>query len=201
MQEFRRIGEDETLANSLEPMNRNWESMLSQHSGITFPVVNVVLGQPCFRLDELCLYICANVEKALWIKIANLTLTYVDKEYVDSMHIDYSRIDNLIDAATQKIKMSLMNTGTTAGQLVMAGTGNKIATSLIDTGINAGQVVVINEDGKIPTGILNVGVLANQIPVLNDKGQLPSSTLPTGTAVFDSQGRLVFPSGALLWVG
>lgn len=201
MQELRRIKEDETLANSLEPMNRNWESLQSHNSGITFPIKDIVVGQTCFRIDELSLYMCADVEKALWIKIANLTLTYVDKEYVDSMHIDLNRIDNLIDPVTSKIKMSLMYTGVTNGQLVRVGDNNKIATSLIDTGTSAGKVVAVNGNGKIALSILPVGVNAEQIPLLATGGKLPDSTIPTNVAKFNSSNQLVFPNGALLWVG
>lgn len=200
MQELRRIKEDETLANSLEPMNRNWESIQSQHSGVVFPQLNVVLGQPCFREDELALYICANVEDRLWVKVADLKLTYVNKEYVDTMHIDLSRIDNIIDSSTKKIKMSLMNTGTTNGQLVKVGSGNKIATSLIDTGVNAGQIPILDNNGQIAMSMLNVGVKAQQIPVLNSSGDLVDSVIPNNVARFDSSGKLTFPNGAKIWV-
>ena len=114
MQELRKIGEDETLANSLDPMNKNWKSLQSQNSGVTFPIKDIVVGQACFREDELALYMCANVEKNLWIKVADLTLTYVDKEYVDSMHIDLNRIDNIIDPNTGKIKMLVNISNATA---------------------------------------------------------------------------------------
>lgn len=201
MQELRRIKEDETLANSLEPMNRNWESLQSHNSGITFPIKDIVVGQTCFRIDELSLYMCADVEKALWIKIANLTLTYVDKEYVDSMHIDLNRIDNLIDPVTSKIKMSLMYTGVTNGQLVRVGDNNKIATSLIDTGTASGKIVAVNGDGKIAKSLLPIGLNAEQIPMLVTGGKLPDSTIPANVAKFNSSGQLQFPNGALLWVG
>ena len=200
MQELRRINDEETLANSLEPMNKNWESIQSQHSGIAFPKTNVVLGQPCFREDELALYICADVSNKLWIKIADLKLTYVNREYVDKMRIDLDRIDNLIDSSTKKIKTSLINTGNTNGQLVRVGNGNKIATSLIDTGVKANQIVQVNGDGKIAQSLLNVGVKANQIPLLDSKGELPSSTIPSNVARFDSSGKLQFPNGAKIWV-
>ena len=200
MQELRRINDEETLANSLEPMNKNWESIQSQHSGITFPKTNVVLGQPCFREDELALYICADVSNKLWIKIADLKLTYVNREYVDKMRIDLDRIDNLIDSSTKKIKTSLINTGNTNGQLVRVGNGNKIATSLIDTGVKANQIVQVNGDGKIAQSLLNVGVKANQIPLLDSKGELPISTVPSNIARFDSSGKLQFPNGAKIWV-
>ena len=201
MQELRKIGEDETLANSLDPMNKNWKSLQSQNSGVTFPIKDIVVGQACFREDELALYMCANVEKNLWIKVADLTLTYVDKEYVDSMHIDLNRIDNIIDPSTGKIKMSLMYTGTTNGQLVRVGNNNKIDTSLIDTGINAGQIVAVNDNKKIAMSVLPVGLNAEQIPVLTTGGKLPSSTIPNEVAKFNSSGQLVFPNGAILWVG
>ena len=201
MQELRKIGEDETLANSLDPMNKNWKSLQSQNSGVTFPIKDIVVGQACFREDELALYMCANVEKNLWIKVADLTLTYVDKEYVDSMHIDLNRIDNIIDPNTGKIKMSLMYTGTTNGQLVRVGNNNKIATSLIDTGINAGQIVAVNGNKKIAMSVLPVGVNTEQIPVLTTGGKLPSSTIPNEVAKFNSSGQLVFPNGAVLWIG
>ena len=201
MQELRKIGEDETLANSLDPMNKNWKSLQSQNSGVTFPIKDIVVGQACFREDELALYMCANVEKNLWIKVADLTLTYVDKEYVDSMHIDLNRIDNIIDPNTGKIKMSLMYTGTTNGQLVRVGNNNKIATSLIDTGINAGQIVAVNEKKKIAMSVLPVGLNTEQIPVLTTGGKLPSSTIPNEVAKFNSSGQLVFPNGAVLWIG
>lgn len=200
MQELRRINDEETLANSLEPMNKNWESIQSQHSGITFPKTNVVLGQPCFREDELALYICADVSNKLWIKVADLKLTYVNREYVDKMRIDLDRIDNLIDSSTKKIKTSLINTGNTNGQLVRVGNGDKIATSLIDTGVKANQIVQVNSDGKIAQSLLNVGVKANQIPLLDSKGELPSSTVPSNVARFDSSGKLQFPNGAKIWV-
>ena len=48
MQELRKIGEDETLANSLDPMNKNWKSLQSQNSGVTFPIKDIVVGQACF---------------------------------------------------------------------------------------------------------------------------------------------------------
>lgn len=200
MQELRRIKEDETLANSLEPMNRNWESVQSQHSGVTFPQTDIVVGQPCFREDELALYVCANAEDRLWVKVAELTFTYVNKEYVDSMLIDFNRITNLIDNNTGKIKMSLMYTGTLSGQLVKVGNKNKIATSLIDTGVEAGQIPIINDDGKIPMSILNVGVRGQQIPVLDTGGKIVESTIPDNVARFDSSGKLTFPNGAKIWV-
>ena len=160
-----------------------------------------MVGQACFREDELALYMCANVEKNLCIKVADLTLTYVDKEYVDSMHIDLNRIDNIIDPNTGKIKMSLMYTGTTNGQLVRVGNNNKIDTSLIDTGINAGQIVAVNGNKKIAMSVLPVGLNTEQIPVLTTGGKLPSSTIPNEVAKFNSSGQLVFPNGAVLWIG
>lgn len=200
MQELRRIREDETLANSLDPINKNYASLQSQHSGITFPIVDIVLGQPCFREDELALYVCANVEDRLWVKVADLKLTYVNKEYVDTMHIDLSRIDNIIDEATNKVKMSLMYTGVKNGQLVRVGDRDKIATSLIDTGVDSGQIVQVQGDGKIPMSVLNVGVKAQQIPVLDTNGDLVDSVIPTNIPRFDSSGKLIFPNGAKIWV-
>lgn len=200
MQELRRIKEDETLANSLEPMNKNWESLQSQNSGVTFPQTNLVLGQPCFREDELALYVCASVVDRLWVKVADLKLTYVNKEYVDTMHIDLSRIDNIIDKNSNKIKMSLLYTGVLSGQLVKVDNGNKIATSLIDTGVEAGQIPIINGDGKIPMSVLNVGVRGQQIPVLDTDGKMVESTIPDNVARFDSAGKLIFPNGAKIWV-
>ena len=200
MQELRRIKEDETLANSLEPMNRNWESVQSQHSGVTFPQVDVVVGQPCFREDEMALYVCANVENRLWVKVADLKFTFVSKEYVDNMNIDLSRVESIIDRNTGKIKMSLMYTGTNRGQLVQVGAGNKIATSLIDTGVGAGQIPIVNSDEKLPMSLLNVGVRGQQIPLLDVNGKLVDSTIPNNIAKFDASGKLTFPNGAKIWV-
>ena len=200
MQNVQTIQEEWTIANSLAPMNENWQSLLSQNSGISFPVSNLELGQACFRTDELALYVLANVHDKLWIKIAQLTLTYVDKEYVDSMHIDISRVDNLIDPITKKVKMSLMYTGVENGQLVAVGNNDHIATSLIDTGTKAGQIVQVNDNGKIPTGVLDVGVRNGQIPILNDKGKLVDDIIPNNIAWFDGSGKLEFPNGTKIWV-
>lgn len=200
MQNVQRIQEEWTIANSLAPMNENWQSLLSNNSGISFPVTNLELGQACFRTDELALYVLANVHDKLWIKIAQLTLTYVDKEYVDSMHIDISRVDNLIDPITKKVKMSLMYTGVENGQLVAVGDNDHIATSLIDTGTKAGQIVQVNDNGKIPTGVLDVGVRNGQIPILNDKGKLVDDIIPNNIAWFDGSGKLEFPNGTKIWV-
>ena len=200
MQNVQTIQEEWTIANSLAPMNENWQSLLSQNSGISFPVSNLELGQACFRTDELALYVLANVHDRLWVKIAQLTLTYVDKEYVDSMHIDISRVDNLIDPITKKVKMSLMYTGVENGQLVAVGDNDHIATSLIDTGTKAGQIVRVNDNGKIPTGVLDVGVRNGQIPILNDKGKLVDDIIPNNIAWFDGSGKLEFPNGTKIWV-
>lgn len=200
MQLLRRIKEDETLANSLDPINKNYESLQSQHSGVTFPILDIVLGQPCFREDELSLYVCASVEDRLWVKVADLKLTYVNKEYVDTMHIDLSRIDNIIDTATNKIKMSLMDTGVKNGQLVRVGDNDKIATSLIDTGVEAGQIPILDDNGKVPLSVLDVGVKGQQIPILDTNGDLPDSVIPSNIARFDSSGKLTFPNGAKIWV-
>lgn len=200
MQNVQTIQEEWTIANSLAPMNENWQSLLSQNSGISFPVSNLELGQACFRTDELALYVLANVHDRLWVKIAQLTLTYVDKEYVDSMHIDISRVDNLIDPITKKVKMSLMYTGVENGQLVAVGDNDHIATSLIDTGTKAGQIVQVNDNGKIPTGVLDVGVRDGQIPILNDKGKLVDDIIPNNIAWFDGSGKLEFPNGTKIWV-
>ena len=200
MQNVQTIQEEWTIANSLAPMNENWQSLLSQNSGISFPVSNLELGQACFRTDELALYVLANVHDRLWVKIAQLTLTYVDKEYVDSMHIDISRVDNLIDPITKKVKMSLMYTGTENGQLVAVGDNDHIATSLIDTGTKAGQIVQVNDNGKIPTGVLDVGVRNGQIPILDDKGKLVDDIIPNNIAWFDGSGKLEFPNGTKIWV-
>lgn len=200
MQNVQTIQEEWTIANSLAPMNENWQSLLSQNSGISFPVSNLELGQACFRTDELALYVLANVHDRLWIKIAQLTLTYVDKEYVDSMHIDISRVDNLIDPITKKVKMSLMYTGVENGQLVAVGDNDHIATSLIDTGTKAGQIVQVNDNGKIPTGVLDVGVRNGQIPILNDRGKLVDDIIPNNIAWFDGSGKLEFPNGTKIWV-
>lgn len=200
MQRLRRIEETETLANSLDPINKNFESVQSQHSGTSFPQDNLVLGQPCFRTDTMSLYILSNVEYNLWIRVADLTLTLVNKEYVDTLRIPLSRVDNIIDAATNKIKMSLMYTGTQNGQLVMVGDNDKIATSLIDTGVKAGQVVMVNADGKIPNGILNIGYGREEIPILNDKALIPDSILPSNLVRFNESGQIVFPNGTKMWV-
>lgn len=201
MQNVQTIQEEWTIANSLAPMNENWQSLLSQNSGISFPVSNLELGQACFRTDELALYVLANVHDRLWVKIAQLTLTYVDKEYVDSMHIDISRVDNLIDPITKKVKMSLMYTGVENGQLVAVGDNNHIATSLIDTGTKANQIVQVGADGKIPTGVLNLGVQEGQIPVLVSKGKLNDSVIPDNVAVFNDDGSLTFTNGNTIFIG
>lgn len=200
MQGLRRIKETETLANSLDPINKNFESVQSQHSGTSFPQDNLVLGQPCFRTDTMSLYILSNVEYNLWIRVADLTMTLVNKEYVDILRIPLSRVDDIIDTATNKIKMSLMYTGTQNGQLVMVGSNNKISTSLIDTGVNAGQVVVVNTNGKIPNGILNIGYDREEIPILNDKALIPDTILPSNLARFNESGQIVFPNGTKMWV-
>lgn len=200
MQELRRIKEDETLANSLEPMNRNWESVQSQHSGIAFPQIGVVVGQPCFREDEMALYVCADVVDRLWVKVADLKFTYVNQEYVDAMHIDLTKVDNIINSTTGKIRMELLYTGTDSGQLVKVGDRNKIATSVIDTGVEPGQIPIVNGDGKIALTLLNVGAQGQQIPLLDVNGKMVDSTIPTNIAKFDSSGKLTFPNGAKIWV-
>ena len=56
MQELRKIGEEETLANSLDPMNKNWASLQSQNSGVTFPIKNIVVGHVLEKMSLL--YTC-----------------------------------------------------------------------------------------------------------------------------------------------
>ena len=55
--------------------------------------------------------------------------------------------------------------------------------------------------GVIGTYLLPVGLSAEQIPMLVSGGKLPDSTIPTNVAKFNTSGQLVFPNGAVIWVG
>lgn len=116
------------------------------------------------------------------------------------MKIDLARITNLIDNVTNKIKMSLLNTGTNRGQLVVVGNNNKIDSSLIDAGVNAGQIVKVPANGKLPNSLLNVGVQVGQIPVLDSNGLLTDSIIGRNIPRLDASGKLQFPNGAKIWV-
>lgn len=200
MQNYSEVKENWTLSSSLNPINNNFTTLLSQNAGRSFPVRGLKVGMPCYREDEKVLYVLIDVERELWIKVFDLTRTPVDKEYVDSVRVDLSRIDGLL-GTDGKVKTALLNTGNSVGQVVTVGNGSKISTTLLDTGLNVGQLLKIPEGGKLPNDILNIGLQAGQIPVLDGSGKLQASMMPKDVAVFDAQGRLKFPNGNLLFIG
>ncbi len=201
MQDIRYLSENQTLASSVNPLNNAIASLLSQNSGKGFPQTNLEVGQLCFRTDELALYQLANAEQKTWVKIADLTLTFVSKEYVDNLTIPVDRIENLVDPSTRKIKISLMDTGTTQGKLIVVGDNNKIPTSLIDTGTTKGKVLVVGSDGKLPNSLLNVGTKEGQVPLLGLEGKLSATTLPNSVVKFDADNSITFPNGNRLFIG
>lgn len=201
MQKLVTIEEAWTLANSLGYINNNFRSLLTNNAGIAFPSTELELGMSCFRTDQLKMYNLVNVEREIWVLTMDLTQTYVTKEYVDNIKIPLSRVTDLIDSVTNKIKDNLINSGLDNGQVVVVGDGNKIATSLIDTGTASGQIPIINKNNKVEMGLIDTGTTAGKIPMLQAEGKLPASTLPNNLATFNDAGELVFPNKNRIFVG
>lgn len=201
MQKLVTIEEAWTLANSLGYINDNFMSLLTNNAGISFPVNNLTLGMVCFRTDQLKLYNLINVEREIWVLTADLTQTYVTKEYVDNIKIPLDRVTDLIDESTKKIKDSLINSGTDNGQVVVVGDKNKISTKLIDTGTSSGQIPIINKNNLIETGLLDIGFNAGQIPMLQNGGKLSDTVIDDKYAKFNTNNTLVFPNGTGIRIG
>lgn len=165
-----------TIAASLLPINENFLTLLTQNAGGSFPIQNLKEGMPCYRTDEKKLYVLTDVAFEIWVLVIDLTKTAVTKEYVDSITIPLSRVTDWNDTSN-KIKMSLLNTGTSNGQLVTVGSNGKIPTSLLDTGLTKGKVLLV-QDGDL----------------------LPESLIPNKYATF-TNNRLMFPNGSYIYIG
>lgn len=176
MQSYKEILETWTIAASLLPINENFLTLLTQNAGGSFPIQNLREGMPCYRTDEKKLYVLTDVEFEIWVLVIDLTKTAVTKEYVDSITIPLSRVTEWKDTSTGKIKMSLLNTGTTNGQIVVVGTNGLIPTSLLDTGLTKGKILLIQDGDTIP-----------------------ESVIPNKYATF-SNNRLMFPNGNYLYI-
>ena len=176
MQSYKEILETWTIAASLLPINENFLTLLTQNAGGSFPIQNLREGMPCYRTDEKKLYVLTDVEFEIWVLVIDLTKTAVTKEYVDSITIPLSRVTEWKDNSTGKIKMSLLNTGTTNGQIVVVGSNGLIPTSLLDTGLTKGKILLIQDGDTIP-----------------------ESVIPNKYATF-SNNRLMFPNGNYLYI-
>ena len=177
MQSYKEIMETWTIAASLLPINENFLTLLTQNAGGSFPIHNLKEGMPCYRTDEKKLYVLTDVDFEIWVLVIDLTKTAVTKEYVDSITIPLSRVTDWKDTSNNKIKMSLLNTGTSNGQLVTVGSNGKIPTSLLDTGLTKGKVLIV-QDGDL----------------------LPESLIPNKYATF-TNNRLMFPNGSYIYIG
>lgn len=177
MQSYKEILETWTIAASLLPINENFLTLMTQNAGGSFPVQNLVEGMTCYRTDEKKIYVLTDVTFEIWVLVMDLTKTAVTKEYVDSITIPLSRVTDWKDSSTAKIKMSLLNTGTSNGQLIIVGS-----------------------DGKIPTSLLNTGTTSGKILLVGSNNLIPETLIPSKYAAF-SNNRLMFPNGNYIYIG
>lgn len=177
MQSYKEILETWTIASSLLPINENFLTLLTQNAGGSFPIQNLKEGMPCYRTDEKKLYVLTDATYEIWVLVMDLTQTAVTKEYVDSIVIPLERVDGWEDSSNGKIKMSLLNTGTSNGQLLTVGSNGKLPTSLLDTGLTKGKVLLVQDNDLIPEAVI-----------------------PDKYASF-SNNRLMFPNGSYIYIG
>ena len=177
MQSYKEIMETWTIASSLLPINENFLTLLTQNAGGSFPVQNLREGMTCYRTDEKKIYVLTDVTFEIWVLVMDLTKTSVTKEYVDSVVIPLERVSGWKDSFTGKVRMALLNTGTSNGQLLTVGSNGKVPTDLLDTGLLKGQLVVV-QDGDY----------------------ISESIIPNKYATF-SNNRLMFPNGNYLYIG
>ena len=177
MQSYKEIMETWTIAASLLPINENFLTLLTQNAGGSFPIQNLKEGMPCYRTDEKKLYVLTDVTFEIWVLVIDLTQTAVTKEYVDAIKIPLDRVTDWKDTSTGKIKMSLLNTGSSNGQIVTVGSNGKVSTSLLDTGLTKGKVLLVPDNELIP-----------------------ESLIPNKYATF-TNNRLMFPNGSYIYIG
>ena len=177
MQSYKEIMETWTIASSLLPINENFLTLLTQNAGGSFPSQNLKEGMVCYRTDEKKLYLLTDSKYELWVLIMDLTKTAVSKEYVDAITVTLDRVSGWKDTSTGKIKMSLLNTGTSNGQLLTVGSNGKLPTSLLDTGLTKGKVLLVQDNDLIPEALI-----------------------PNKYATFSSN-RLMFPNGNYIYIG
>ena len=166
-----------TIASSLLPINENFLTLLTQNAGGSFPSHNLKEGMVCYRTDEKKLYLLTDSKYELWVLIMDLTKTAVSKEYVDAITVTLDRVTGWKDTSTGKIKMSLLNTGTSNGQLLTVGSNGKLPTSLLDTGLTKGKILLVQDNDLIPEALI-----------------------PNKYATF-SNNRLMFPNGNYIYIG
>lgn len=87
MQNFFNIPPETFLQDSILPLMENFFTIMSNHSGTTFPTVNTYVGMLCMRTDENKLYqLIADTVEPVWYMLIDFTKTPTNKEYVDALN-------------------------------------------------------------------------------------------------------------------
>lgn len=123
MQSYTEIPSSQTLTSSLSLLLNNFKTIMSCSSGTTFPTTNLQLGMLFYNTSTKVLWILHSIGAPdIWVKIADSSLVYVDKAYVDTQ--DATKQNTITGAATTVVSSNL----TTFRALIADGLG-KIAVS------------------------------------------------------------------------
>lgn len=188
MQNFVEIPSSRTLSDSLAEILNNDKTALSLSSGSAFPTTNLQLGMPCYRTDQLKLYILTQVSPSavwkLWMDFSGSEGKAPNAEAVDG--IDGSavalRANNLSDlpnAATARSNLGL-------AAVAASGSAGDLASGTLPSGRLSGTYN-INISGNAATasngGVTSVNGLTGAVTVdqsgkANTNGSNASGTWP-----------------------
>lgn len=122
MQNYTEIPDTQTLEASRALLLNNTKSVMSCHSGISFPTLDLQIGMYCMRTDQSKLYQLTSTGPSVWKLIFDLALTATNQEYVDAQV--GTKQNTLTGAGTTVTTANL-----TASRALVSNSSGKIAVS------------------------------------------------------------------------
>jgi len=188
MQNFVEIPSSRTLSDSLAEILNNDKTALSLSSGSAFPTTNLQLGMPCYRTDQLKLYILTQVTPSavwkLWMDFSGSEGKAPNAEAVDGIDgsavaLRANNLSDLSNAATARSNLGL-------AAVAASGSAGDLASGTLPSGRLSGTYN-INISGNAATasngGVTSVNGLTGAVTVdqsgkANINGSNASGTWP-----------------------